>query len=462
MINCEIIKSKIDLYCMDGLSDFDKRQFEVHLKQCESCQLIIKKFLKTIDLAKSLTPEPTIDYSESLKKKINEELIKFKPKNRFYKAFKIAALLILTLFGVTTVSLLVKSFFQNSSLLAHLEPTWKIENFKTAQGASIYTPIIHNDYIIGVQGDHDNTKLTAVDGQTGAILWQNPISVIGSLTANETKVCAITENSSATSIQLSMFDLKTGKLLWNYNNIPEGTFPISPISLTDSVVLWNFGPNLFKLDAHTGHEVWYLNSHKNKVIHRSILHDDKVYFISNSTLTCLGLQKDQVWEKELGNHSSKSLQQAFMKASDNQLVVSYRTMTGLGVLECRDPENGQVKWRKENILCNYLDTYQGIAYVRSQSIRAYKIETGELLWSYRALGCSPFIVQEKSLFVMNNDGGGKIVEINRYNGKEFNSLQLFNSCSGINLNGPIGVICDNEGILHGFRTSGYTTNYKKS
>ncbi len=157
-------------------------------------------------------------------------------------------------------------------------------------------PVIHGDALILNFDQEENSHILVLDKNTGKQLWRQdrdePSSWSPPLVVdhNGTKQIIV-----AASNKVRSYDLQTGKLIWECAGLGSNVIP-APVLHNDTVIVMSGhrNPNLLAIklggagDLTGSKNVLYTNQRGNSYTPSPVLHDNKLYFISDSgMLSCL-------------------------------------------------------------------------------------------------------------------------------------------------------------------------------
>lgn len=106
-MDCKDFEKKVSLYIDGYIDDIEKKEFELHIMECDKCK---KSYKKTIEILKTLRQYPEEDlpknFKESLHKKLAKESTKSNKKQRFGNWKIIASIAAIIIFVVSIPTLI--------------------------------------------------------------------------------------------------------------------------------------------------------------------------------------------------------------------------------------------------------------------------------------------------------------------------------------------------------------------
>lgn len=114
-MNCNEFKNMISPYIDNQLNEIEKKDFELHLLECDKCKKIYEENLKIVSLMRNKKESPLPkDYKTSLRYKLEEEKKDKKRMNFNYKWISVAAMI---LFVMISIPLFGKILYNNNNMI---------------------------------------------------------------------------------------------------------------------------------------------------------------------------------------------------------------------------------------------------------------------------------------------------------------------------------------------------------
>ena len=183
------------------------------------------------------------------------------------------------------------------------------------------SPLIDGDVLVCTPGSND-ALVVALDKKTGETIWKGGVDTVGSRGkdgAGYSSVVISNAGGIKQYVQLTgrgvfSFEAKTGRLLWDYNRIANGTANIpTPLVQGDHVFCstgYGTGAALLKINKFGGdlsaEEVYFLNSKDLQNHHGGmVLVGDHLYGFGSGGLICLNFKSgDIAWsDRSVGKGS---------------------------------------------------------------------------------------------------------------------------------------------------------------
>ncbi len=445
---CEGRADSLEKYVLGILAQEDEKELLAHIEACSTCRNEIEDIRRTIaefKISSARHPESFATCEEKIKLEISHIRRQRNSPRHAFIILKIAASILI----VCSVMLAVLMLNLKYSMKAEI--SWKIPNIRNAFSDSQY-PVLCKDRIYALTGDANDTRLISIDKNSGAPLWKSDFPVVGGISSFGGMIFTVRKTGDSQSI--SALDGETGKILWNYelpsgNNVRSG-FSKYEISAFGNGVCFVQGKDIFFLDRNTGAVKWKVESlFAQSLVTQPQADNGRIFVADTEHVHCIDSKDGTIlWTKTSGKDTN-DLMKPLMAVTDGRIFVSCRTFTGECRLFAMDAKNGETLWQREIGIPYWIRAGQGFVFVKSHDLDLYDFETGHLCRTEKINGCSPLAFGKDEIFIVEGKDSGKIVSLNLKNGRTDDFINLLaGSCNGIALDLDKAYVSANDGALY--------------
>ncbi len=282
-------------------------------------------------------------------------------------------------------------------------------------------------YTMGLRGDRE--FVVAFDVATGKEAWATPHGGAfrndrgdgprGTPTVDGDRVYAL-----GGSGDLSVFDARTGKLVWSKNVLKEFggsniTWGISesPLVLGNKVLVNAGGPgaSIVALNKANGSIIWKSQSDKagySSAIPVELNGTTQVVFFTAERAVGLDVKDGRLlWE--YGRPANNVANVATPIARGNRVFISSDYGTGGGVIEIKADNKAQELWFTKDMRNHHSSSVLIGDYLygfSSNILTAMRFDTGEIAWRDRSVGKGSLVYADGNLYCLSENGVVGLVE----------------------------------------------------
>lgn len=455
-MDCRTCTQLLDEYLLGTLDDVNGQRVATHVGQCRDCRARLRTLSAALDRSLSASDMPSLSPSETsvlrdtLHTTLREELwggSHLTPA----RALAAAALMVLAAGSALLSAWLVATADPHSHVMgSHAsEILWELSGTRTRETTDAYAPALMRERAYVVQSQPEYDLISAVELADGAVAWRSTVPSQGYVSAGPKLVCTVSDEQQFRGDLLAL-DRATGGLRWRFSP-RETRLPTAAVVQGEHVV-WACGRELHVLSALRGAEVWSYRSRRAYPVSAPVVSGHRVVCVDGGEAVCHDLRTgERRWTLPV-DESHVSLLRAHLDHDRSRVYVAQHGEAMQGIISCIDIDDGKLVWQRSDIAASQVHVAGGTLFVRGHGLRALDAATGRLRWSRPAAGCSPMVYAHNVIMYTDAARPHALIVREASTGALVRELALYNSCTGVTIDGSTGLVNSNDGTLHAFRT----------
>ncbi len=465
-MNCRQCRIALDDYILNVLPDFQAAKVSRHIQACSACHSEFHCITAALRPAEKHPDSATDNFKHRLRSSITAEieaLQKSQLSHRRIAPLLRAAVLIagFGLAGGALISLQAPKKPAKNALCGQMRSLWEFPALRTQMTATSHTPVTANDMVVALKASSEGDYITAMDIHTGNVRWVFAKKAYGYLAADAHQVYGLCYDNDV-SVRLVALDRQSGQKRWDYSPFDEmhkmSSFH-SPVA-NNASVYWVVGERLIRFDKSTGEIKWHSRIPGLSSASGVALNDSEIIVATTNALLGIETRNGAVTRKTTFCDKMSGFSRPACVVDRNRCYVAHRQIQGRGLLLCYDLNTFNHSWKREVRPDSRLFAINGMVYTRSRAIAAYDGATGALRWSHEAGGCSPLTYDHGHFLVVDAGEESTLMVVDAGSGACYSSCRVPHSCTRIAINGSIGLLSGNDGILQAFDLGAIRSNVR--
>lgn len=454
-MNCEEVQRQIELYVL-GDAVVDSDEIQAHLTRCLACRTIEGEYRHIVDsLSQSTSSNRShVDFEREVLHAVTGEIGEMGPRprrpHRWGKISAVAACLLIVL-GLWQIGFRGEGSGKDKgdNLQAGLA-TYAIPAGAMAVPTSGADNILvkgRDIYLLREIGSR--TNLVALNVETGTQVWDSNVDSYGYLALGDKQLCCLAPNQSG-GLDLVAIGAANGQLLWRHTqNRPRMFYGLcAPMFLPGDRICWTVGNTVRILRSRDGKLLWTQNIPGEQLLCTALAQDQNLYVAGSKGLYQLGINSgEHIWHSKYEFAISRWVRPLLVVAGD-QLCVALRERRGQSVLMCLNMKNKETLWTQTLPPISHLCAAQERLYLRSQSVQALDLASGDLLWNVPSAGCSPITFADGRVWFVDARDNGTLVALDAGSGDKVSALAGLRSCNALIELNDRAFVKTHDGIVH--------------
>lgn len=449
-MTCKDVQGLLELSVLDGLSLDQERAVNEHVRGCESCRERRRNLKLLLMNVRQACPAGPLNYGlvRRITHDAEQTCIPLRRQRRLRMiggGVSWAAAVVLVLVSVGRMLPGLFPFDSRAYAVTALEvkPVWECEAMHSVPGGRADDIIVDESRTYMVRHE----TVVALGSEDGQVKWETDLHTQGYLVADEKRLYCLGRDDYGRH-ELTALDRQTGQVLWRYRSGESVTRAFhKPVVMDERRVCWIVHPVVVLLDTRKGEVIWESRFIGDRELSQPVRIKDQCYVADGTTLHSLALDDGQVRRRDvLANRGCPNSRPEILRAGE-VLLVNVTLKDGRNELICRDSVSHVDRWRKPIERVSHIMARNEQVFVRGRAIESLDLNTGRRLWSHAAQGCGPLSCSEGRLCYVDTSDEGRVISLDERTGRKCWEIPGLRSCHAFIQKGRHGYLKTQSGTL---------------
>ena len=451
-MKCNDVRNRLQLFVLGGLPEGEQNRVQSHLDTCPECFARFAEYQCVVDemVADYAETEPGQEFEEATRAAINSEIRKARSA-RWQSRPGLVAAVAAVLIAVLTWYVYSGPGAKRASTvdrLAGLAERWQQNGLLTTPHSAAPGYALRGSTIFALRERNDRTRVCAFDTDSGKELWQCDMPALGYLNVDAQHVYALSR-APDDGIDLLALDSSSGELLWRYHHEEAPLAPTltRPLTTSNQTVCWAVNGTIHMLDASTGDTAWSRDVPCRGPLSTPAIKNDSLVVSGPENILCLNAgDGSERWQLSLPKQVHGQARPLLAITGSHAFLAQRRYVYGAELFSL-NLKTREIEWQKSIDEAFHLLTADHTVCLRGRDVRAFDVDTGQVLWTRQADGCGPLTRSGSLVHYVDSGDPGRIVAVNAHTGAQGWQIAGVRSCDAFTRIGMTGFVKTRRGVL---------------
>jgi len=445
-VDCPEFRERVELLALDALPDGERTAAASHAAACPSCRALLDEYARLAEAVRRADGDdgpPPPFFAKGLEAALRREIRsarRHRALRRLLWGGAGAGLAAALLAGIWTAAL------EEKPAAGPPREEWRIERALAEPVSAAGALVARGNRLYVVGAPEAGRRIRALEAGSGRTVWISPLAALGYLAADEVRVYGLAEGKDR-GLDLFALEATEGRLLWRCpgEELRGRTVPGPALPLPGNRLAWSVGRSLLVLEADTGRVVRKHSRPGAGGFSNPVLEGGRVYAAHPSALLGVDPSSGEIVEDLPLAADGPAAGRPLVAAARGFVFVAWPAP---GRLAGIDLKARRPAWTRPVSRPRHLLADGSRLYVRGDRVLALDAATGATIWTREAEGCGPITAEGDLLRLVDTRGGGRLVALDRRDGRGILEIPGVRSCDAFVREGPRGFLKTNDGVVH--------------